>query len=59
MGNLLDKESHSRSGTLATLLRVLLVEDDENDVELLRLAFKSVLAPQLSVAFNDREAADI
>ena len=42
----------------ATGLKVMLVEDDANDVELLRLAFKSVPSPQLDVAFNGREAIE-
>jgi CheY-like chemotaxis protein len=37
-------------------LKVLLVEDDANDVELLRLAFKSAWGPSPDIAFNGREA---
>jgi len=40
-------------------LKILLVEDDENDVELLRLALKSASAAQLVVAFNGREAVEV
>lgn len=39
-------------------LKVLLVEDDANDVELLRLSFKMVSAIEPDVAFNGREAME-
>jgi CheY-like chemotaxis protein len=43
----------------ASRLNVLLIEDDANDVELLRLAFESISGPQLDVVFNGREAIEV
>ena len=43
----------------ASRLKVLLIEDDANDVELLRLAFESVSGPQPDVVFNGREAIEV
>src|SRR5436190_12696461 len=39
-------------------LKVLLVEDDANDVELLQLAFKSASCPPPDIAFNGSEAIE-
>ena len=52
------KENPGFSDTPRTRLKVLLVEDDENDVDLLRLAFRKAPGLQLDVSFNGREAAD-
>ena len=54
----LPHESQSSSRAPILRLKVLLVEDDANDVELLRLAFRSVAASEPDVAFNGREAID-
>jgi CheY-like chemotaxis protein len=43
----------------ASRLKVLLIEDDANDVELLRLAFESICGPQPDVVFNGREAVEV
>jgi len=39
-------------------LRIMLVEDDDNDVELLRRAFRSSPNLQLEVAYHGREALE-
>ena len=59
MGTLPETQNAGPPRALGTRLRVLVVEDDANDVELLRLAFKSVLAAPLEVAFNGQEAVDL
>ena len=43
----------------ASHLKVLLIEDDANDIELLRLAFESISGPQPEVVFNGREAVEV
>ena len=57
MGELID-QIHAALGVPASRLKVLLVEDDANDVELLNLAMKSVGGPVVEVAFNGREALE-
>jgi CheY-like chemotaxis protein len=47
------------SADRASRLKVLLIEDDANDVELLRLAFESASGPQPDVVFNGREAIEV
>jgi CheY-like chemotaxis protein len=51
-------ESHAAHGVPASRLKVLLIEDDANDVELLNLAMKAVGGPMPEVAFNGREAME-
>jgi len=43
----------------ASNLKVLLIEDDANDVELLRLAFESISGPRPDVVFNGQEAVEV
>lgn len=43
----------------AAHLKLLLIEDDANDVELLRLAFESISGPQPDVVYNGREAIEV
>src|SRR4051812_29437543 len=57
MGGFINK-THALLEIPASRLKVLLVEDDTNDVELLRLAMKSVGGPVLEVAFNGRDALE-
>ena len=40
-------------------LNVLVIEDDANDVELLRLVFRPLPGPHLDAVFNGREAAEL
>lgn len=40
-------------------LKILLIEDDANDVELLRLAFESVSEPPPDIVFNGQEAVQM
>ena len=51
----LDTQSHS---LVQTRLKVLVVEDDANDIELLRLVFRPLPGLHLDAVFNGREAVD-
>ena len=52
-------ETHRFSRDRATRLKLLLIEDDANDVELLRLAFESISGPQPEVVYNGLEAIEV
>ena len=58
MGELPETKNHNVPRPPTPRLKVMLIEDDANDVELLRLAFRSVPFPHLDVAFNGREAVE-